>query len=68
MAKKHLICTIIAPNYLSQAISLGRSLAQHMPDVAYRILVLKDSSDNSPIQQILESKDYKKEQNKEKAK
>ncbi len=63
MAKKHLICTIIAPNYLSQAISLGRSLAQHMPDVAYRILVLKDSSDNSPIQQILESKDYKKEQN-----
>jgi len=58
MEKNHLICTIIAPNYLSQALVLGQSLNQNMPKVAYRILILKDEKDNSSIDALLKTDEY----------
>ena len=61
--QEHVVCTIIAPNYLSQALSLGESLIKNMQSVAFRILVLKDSSDNSFIDDILQSDDYKHNSN-----
>ena len=50
-ADRHLICTIIAPNYFSQALTLGESLAQHMPSTEFRILVIQDCDDTGFIEQ-----------------
>jgi glycosyltransferase involved in cell wall biosynthesis len=61
--KSHLICTIIAPNYLSQALVLGESLVQNMPEVAFRILILKDDEDNSVINGLLKNEDYLQKSN-----
>src|SRR3974390_1715799 len=49
-AMRHLVCTIITPNYLGQFLSLGESLAREMPDVDVRVLVLQDCADVSEIQ------------------
>lgn len=46
----HVVCTIIAPNYLDRALVLGRSLAATMPDVHFRVLVLQDCADVSDVQ------------------
>ena len=58
MQKEHVVCTIIAPNYLSQALTLGKSLVENMPSASFRILILQDSNDNSVIDEILRSQDY----------
>ncbi len=49
-AKRHLVCTVITPNYLSQLLVLGESIASVMPEVDLRVLVLQDCGDLSPIQ------------------
>ena len=41
----HLICAIITPNYLSQFLILGQSLAVAMPDAVLRVLILQDCND-----------------------
>lgn len=41
----HLICAIITPNYLSQFLILGQSLALAMPDAVLRVLILQDCND-----------------------
>lgn len=63
MSKKHLICTIIAPNYLSQALTLGQSVARNMPNVSYRILILQDSPDKDQLNTYLRLSSYEKIQN-----
>jgi len=45
----HLIFTVIAPNYAAQAMILGRSLAQKMPNSVFRIVVLQDCLDTEFI-------------------
>jgi len=53
-SERHLICTIIAPNYFSQALTLGESLAKHMPHAVFRILVLQDCTSTDFIQRGIE--------------
>jgi glycosyltransferase involved in cell wall biosynthesis/SAM-dependent methyltransferase len=36
------VCTIIAKNYLAYARVLGRSLAEHEPDVRFKVLIIDD--------------------------
>ena len=48
--KKHLIFTIIAPNYGAQAMILGESVLKNMPESIFRIVVLQDCQDVSYIQ------------------
>jgi glycosyltransferase involved in cell wall biosynthesis/SAM-dependent methyltransferase len=36
------VCTIIAKNYLAYARVLGRSLAEHEPDVGFKVLIIDD--------------------------
>ena len=43
---------------MPQALTLGRSLTLHCPDKEFKILILKDESDNSLINQILRSDEY----------
>lgn len=47
---RHLVCTIIAPNYLPQFLVLARSLATFMPTTALRVLILQDCADTSLVQ------------------
>jgi hypothetical protein len=51
---RHLICTVIAPNYLSQALTLGESIAKVMPEVDFRILVLQDCENTDFIDRGIE--------------
>lgn len=53
--KPHLVCAIIAPNYASQALVLGRSIAKGMPDTEFRVLLLQDCTDVGPIQAIIDA-------------
>lgn len=54
-AQRHLICTIAAPNYLSQVEVLGRSIAAVMPSVDFRVLVLQDCTDVSAVQRAMDN-------------
>ena len=47
----HLICAIVTPNYLSQFLILGRSLAIAIPSAVVRVLVLQDCNDVEFFQQ-----------------
>ena len=47
---RHLVCTVIAPNYLDQFLMLGESVAKEMPEADLRVLVLQDCSDVAQIQ------------------
>ena len=58
MRKEHVIVTIIAPNYLSQALVLGSSLAHKMPEVSFRILILQDNPHCSTMEYIVSSEEY----------
>jgi glycosyltransferase involved in cell wall biosynthesis len=50
----HLICAIVTPNYLSQFLILGRSLAITIPSAVVRVLVLQDCSDIEFFQQSID--------------
>jgi glycosyltransferase involved in cell wall biosynthesis len=54
-SKSELIFTVIAPNYGPQAMILGESIAKHMPDAVFRIVVLQDCPDISYIQNGINS-------------
>jgi hypothetical protein len=54
-SKSQVIFTVIAPNYGPQAMILGESIAKHMPDVVFRIVVLQDCPDTSYIQNGINS-------------
>lgn len=47
----HLFCAIVTPNYLSQLLIMGRSLAASIPSSVLRVLVLQDCSDIDYFQQ-----------------
>lgn len=49
-SKTQLIFTVIAPNYGAQAMVLGESIAEKMPNVKFRIVVLQDCPDMTYIQ------------------
>ena len=48
--RKHLIFTIIAPNYGAQAMILGESVLQSLPESIFRIVLLQDCGDVTYIQ------------------
>src|ERR1700722_17928927 len=52
---RHLVCTIATPNYLGQLLVLGQSLAVTMPTVDFRVLVLQDCADVTPVQSRLDA-------------
>lgn len=52
--KGHLICAIIAPNYLNQFLILGESIARAMPMADLRVLILQDCSDTGLIQEKID--------------
>ena len=54
-SKSELIFTVIAPNYGPQAMILGESIAKHMPEAVFRIVVLQDCPDTSYIQNGINS-------------
>jgi hypothetical protein len=54
-SRKHLIFTVIAPNYGPQAMILGESIAKSMPDTVFRIVVLQDCPDMAYIQNGINS-------------
>jgi hypothetical protein len=47
----HLICAIVTPNYLSQFLIMGQSLAIAVPSAVMRVLVLQDCNDVEFFQQ-----------------
>jgi glycosyltransferase involved in cell wall biosynthesis len=49
-SEKHLIFTVIAPNYGAQAMILGESIAKSIPDAVFRIVVLQDCPNITYIQ------------------
>ncbi len=53
--QEHLVCTIIAPNYLDKFLILGRSMVESMPRASLRVLVLQDCADISKIQERIDS-------------
>ncbi|MFI5035139.1 MAG: glycosyltransferase [Acidimicrobiales bacterium] len=53
-AKRHLVCTVITPNYLSQFLILGESIAARMPRADLRVLILQDCDDVAPIQAAID--------------
>jgi glycosyltransferase involved in cell wall biosynthesis len=52
--KRHLLCTIITPNYVDQFLALGRSVATAMPLAELRVLILQDCSDVSLVQERID--------------
>ena len=53
-AKGHLICAVIAPNYLNQFLILGESIARAMPTADLRVLILQDCNDTGSIQEKID--------------
>jgi len=52
--KRHLVCTVITPNYLSRFLILGESIARAAPSTDLRVLVLQDCDDVSGIQRAID--------------
>jgi glycosyltransferase involved in cell wall biosynthesis len=52
--KRHLVCTVITPNYLSRFLILGESIAATCPTADLRVLVLQDCGDITKIQDAID--------------
>lgn len=52
--KRHLLCTIVTPNYLNQFLILGESIATSMPSVDLRVLVLQDCDNVELFQESID--------------
>lgn len=52
--QRHIVCTVITPNYLPQFRVLGESIARTMPDADLRVLVLQDCADVSSVQAAID--------------
>ena len=50
----HLICATVTPDYLSQFLILGESLARVMPSAVVRVLALQDCTDVAYFQQRID--------------
>jgi len=52
--RRHLVCSIITPNYLDKFLVLGASVASAMPEADLRVLVLQDCDDVGVIQDAID--------------